>query len=71
MTFVGVRPFRFNGCLKIQGALAGARPLFERAPAIREKVLGPDIPEIAATSTTSPAFGPKILSGRQGCYRRG
>ena len=32
------------GLLRDQGDLAGARPLFERALAIREKVLGPEHP---------------------------
>jgi hypothetical protein len=33
--------------LQRQGDLAGARPLFERALAIRERVLGPDHPNTA------------------------
>jgi tetratricopeptide (TPR) repeat protein len=32
-----------------EGDLAGARPLFERALVIREKTLGPELPETAAT----------------------
>ena len=35
------------GLLQAQGDLAGARPLYERALAIREKVLGPEHPDTA------------------------
>src|SRR5580704_2179968 len=37
----------FGFLLRIQGDLAGARPLFERALAIVEKALGPDHPDTA------------------------
>ena len=33
--------------LRAQGDLAGARPLYERALAIREKALGPEHPDTA------------------------
>jgi hypothetical protein len=36
-----------GGLLQAQGELAAARPLFERALAIREKALGPDHPDPA------------------------
>ena len=35
--------------LQAQGDLAGARPLYERALAIYEKVLGPDHPRLATS----------------------
>ena len=35
--------------LQEQGALAAARPLYERALAIREKVLGPEHPDTATS----------------------
>jgi len=35
--------------LQAQGELAAARPLFERALAIRERVLGPDHPDTATS----------------------
>src|SRR5208282_3898856 len=37
------------GLLYAGGALAGARPLFERALAIREKALGPEHPKTATS----------------------
>jgi hypothetical protein len=37
------------GLVHDQGDLAMARPLFERAVAIREKVLGPDHPDTATS----------------------
>ncbi len=40
--------------LQTQGDLAGARPLYERALAIREKVLGPSIPIRHRASTILP-----------------
>ena len=39
----------FAQLLQAQGDLAGARPLLERALAIREKVLGPEHPDTAAS----------------------
>ena len=54
-------------CFRIQADFAAARPLYERALAIREKVLGPDHPETATSlnnlatllqaRATSPAPG--------------
>ena len=53
--------------LRDQGDLAGARPLFERALAIREKALGPEHPDTARASTTSPAcFRPRATSPGRG-----
>jgi tetratricopeptide (TPR) repeat protein len=40
---------RCAGLLRNQGELAAARPLFERGLAIREKALGPEHPDIAAS----------------------
>ncbi len=37
------------GLLQAQGDFAGARPLYERALAIREKVLGPEHPDTASS----------------------
>ena len=41
--------------LQDQGDLAGGAALFERALAIREKALGPEHPDTATASTTSPS----------------
>jgi hypothetical protein len=41
--------------LKEQGNLAAARPLFERALAVREKALAPSIPTPRRASTISPS----------------
>jgi len=41
--------------LQAQGDLAGARPLFERTLAIREKALGPEHPN-TATSLNNLAY---------------
>jgi Tetratricopeptide repeat len=39
----------FAGLLQAQGDFAEARPLYERALAIREKVLGPEHPDTATS----------------------
>ena len=45
----GDEPQQPRRLLQAQGDLAGARPLFERALAIREKVLGPEHPDTATS----------------------
>ena len=52
--------------LQDQGDLAGARPLFERALAIREKQLGPDHPDTA----TSLAMLAALLQAQGDCVGR-
>jgi Tfp pilus assembly protein PilF len=49
--------------LKAQGDFAGARPLYERALAIREKALGPEHPETAASLNNLA-----VLLGGQGDF---
>ena len=58
--------------LRAQGDLAGARPLYERALAIREKVLGPEHPDTARASTTSPVLlqAQGDLAGARPLYER-
>ena len=51
--------------LQAQGDLAAARPLFERALAIREKALGPDHPD-TATSLNNLASAPGAGRSRRG-----
>jgi hypothetical protein len=42
--------------LSDQGDLAGARPLYERALAIREKVLGPEHPDTISLKNAASLF---------------
>ena len=59
------------GLLQDQGDLAGARPLYERALAICEKVLGPEHPDTAhePQQPRRPASGPGRPRGRAAALR--
>ena len=51
---------------KVLAAYAVARPLYERALAIREKVLGPEHPNIAASLNNLAFSGPRATSPARG-----
>ena len=58
--------------LQAQGDLAGARPLFERALAIREKALGPEHPDTASSLNNLAGLlkGQGDLAGARPLYER-
>jgi hypothetical protein len=73
----------FAGLREAQDDLAGARPLYERALAIFEKVLGPDHPDTARSVDNlagllqaqgdlagTPLFEPTLPNFRPGWHRR-